>query len=128
MTSRACPTCGGSGQRATARTANGRELERHERAGTPCDDCDGTGHITEPDYWTMPARELADAWRDVDAANLADDYAGTLAERLAFIEDAVLQRIGAPETASGDVPEWQDAIREWAGAHASTDEEGDTNR
>jgi hypothetical protein len=38
-----CPTCSGSGQRATARTANGSELERHERSGTPCDDCGGTG-------------------------------------------------------------------------------------
>lgn len=38
-----CPTCGGSGQRATAKSANGSELERHERAGTPCDDCGGDG-------------------------------------------------------------------------------------
>jgi hypothetical protein len=38
-----CATCGGSGKRATARTANGRELERHERSGTPCDACGGDG-------------------------------------------------------------------------------------
>lgn len=38
-----CPTCGGSGQRSTARTAKGSELERHERSGTPCDDCGGYG-------------------------------------------------------------------------------------
>ena len=38
-----CPDCGGSGQRATARTARGSELERHERSGTPCGECAGTG-------------------------------------------------------------------------------------
>lgn len=42
-----CGTCGGSGQRATARSANGRELERHERAGTPCDVCGGSGRVSE---------------------------------------------------------------------------------
>lgn len=39
-----CPQCGGTGQRATARTANGRDLARHERHGTKCDRCNGTGH------------------------------------------------------------------------------------
>jgi len=38
-----CPRCGGTGRRATARTANGRELERHERSGTPCYACGGSG-------------------------------------------------------------------------------------
>jgi hypothetical protein len=64
-----------------------------------------------PDYWTMPDRELAAAWRAVDAANLATDYDGTVAETLAFVEDAILQRIGAPDTASGDHPAWQARIR-----------------
>jgi hypothetical protein len=38
---RGCRQCGGSGKRATARSANGRELERHEKSGTPCDACGG---------------------------------------------------------------------------------------
>lgn len=38
-----CSTCGGSGKRSTARSARGRELERHERRGTPCATCKGTG-------------------------------------------------------------------------------------
>lgn len=79
-----------------------------------------------PDYWTMPASDLAQAWRDVDAANLADDYGGAVAETLAMIEDAILQRIGAPDDASGDHPEWQGRIREWATAHPPTDEKGAT--
>lgn len=36
-----CPQCGGTGQRATARTTSGRELMRHELYGTPCDACRG---------------------------------------------------------------------------------------
>lgn len=39
----ACRQCGGSGKRSTARSASGRELERHERHGTPCDTCRGAG-------------------------------------------------------------------------------------
>lgn len=38
-----CPTCGGSGKRSTARSARGRELERHEKYGTPCGNCGGSG-------------------------------------------------------------------------------------
>lgn len=38
-----CSQCGGTGRRSTARSANGRELERHERSGTPCDACGGRG-------------------------------------------------------------------------------------
>ncbi len=38
-----CATCGGSGSRATAKTAKGSALERHERSGTPCDACGGDG-------------------------------------------------------------------------------------
>lgn len=63
------------------------------------------------DYWTMPDHDLAAAWRIVDAANLATDYDGTAAETLAMVEDAILQRIGAPDTASGDEPAWQERIR-----------------
>lgn len=36
-----CRACGGSGRRSTARSAGGRELERHEKRGTPCDACGG---------------------------------------------------------------------------------------
>jgi len=43
-----CQTCGGSGQRATAKSADGHELERHERSGTSCDDCHGYGQIRGP--------------------------------------------------------------------------------
>lgn len=63
------------------------------------------------DYWTMPDADLAAAWRDVDAANLATDYDGTVAEHLAFVEDAILQRIGAPDDADPDVPAVQSLIR-----------------
>jgi hypothetical protein len=38
-----CEACGGSGERATALSANGSELERHERSGTKCDVCGGSG-------------------------------------------------------------------------------------
>lgn len=38
-----CIQCAGTGQRATAKTANGRDLERHEKHGTRCDGCGGTG-------------------------------------------------------------------------------------
>jgi hypothetical protein len=40
-----CETCGGSGRRATAKSTSGRELERHERSGTKCDDCRGEGRV-----------------------------------------------------------------------------------
>lgn len=55
-----CPQCDGSGRRATARSANGRELERHERSGTPCDRCKGTGkglagHIAPGDVELLEA-------------------------------------------------------------------------
>lgn len=65
------------------------------------------------DYWNMSDADLAAAWRSVDGANFATDYDGTVAERLNMIEDAVLQRIGAPDYASGDEQEWQDRIREF---------------
>ena len=64
-------------------------------------------------YWEMGDAELAAAWREVDAANLATDYDGTVAETINFVEDAILQRIGAPDTASGDEPAWQAKIREF---------------
>ncbi len=38
-----CPECGGTGRRSTARSANGRELERHEKRGTPCALCEERG-------------------------------------------------------------------------------------
>lgn len=38
-----CRTCDGSGQRSTARSARGSELERHEKRGTPCGSCGGYG-------------------------------------------------------------------------------------
>lgn len=73
--------------------------------------------MTGPDYWNMTDAEIAAAWTEVDAANLDTDYDGTVVERLNFVEDAILQRIGAPDDASGDDPAWQDLIREWAQAH-----------
>lgn len=36
-----CRVCGGSGKSSTARSASGRELERHERRGSPCFTCNG---------------------------------------------------------------------------------------
>lgn len=41
----ACRACGGTGRRATAVSAKGRELERHERRGTPCPECGGRAAI-----------------------------------------------------------------------------------
>lgn len=38
-----CQACGGSGKRATALSSEGGELERHERFGTRCDVCKGSG-------------------------------------------------------------------------------------
>ena len=38
-----CPYCAGTGHRSTARSAKGSELERHEKHGTPCGKCGGTG-------------------------------------------------------------------------------------
>ena len=67
--------------------------------------------MATPDYWQMTDADLAEAWREVDARNLASDYDGAVAESLNMVEDAILQRIGAPDDASGDVPEWQAKIR-----------------
>ena len=72
------------------------------------------------DYWNMPAAELADAWREIDRALKRDsdyyenDHDGTRIETLNFVEDAILQRMGAPDDASGDVSVWQEKIRRWA--------------
>lgn len=41
-----CYRCNGSGRRSTARSASGRELERHEKYGTPCDVCGGSGRVS----------------------------------------------------------------------------------
>lgn len=67
--------------------------------------------MTAPDYWNMSDVDLAQAWRTIDVANLATDYDGTVAEALNMTEDAILQRIGAPDDASGDDPKWQERIR-----------------
>jgi len=65
------------------------------------------------DYWSMSDERLREEWRDVSKANFEDDFAGNETERLNFVEDAILQRIGAPDYASGDEACWQDKIREW---------------
>lgn len=71
-----------------------------------------TRHI---DYLSMGDAELAAAWRAVDSENFDTDYDGTVTETLNFVEDAILQRIGAPEHASGDEQEWQEKIRAFGG-------------
>jgi hypothetical protein len=70
-----------------------------------------TGAPTSPNYWDMSDESLAAAWREADVANYDDDYSGGLTETINFVEDAILQRIRAPDDASGDDPEWQDKIR-----------------
>lgn len=69
------------------------------------------------DYWNMSAAVLAAAWHEVDAADYSDDSNGEKVERLNFVEDAILQRTGAPKDASGDDPRWQTVIRRWAFAN-----------
>ncbi len=63
------------------------------------------------DYWNLTDQALASAWRMVDEWNRQTDYCGDAYEALNLVEDAVLQRIGAPDTASGDEPQWQAKIR-----------------
>lgn len=70
------------------------------------------------DYWSMSDADLAAAWRGVSKANLASDYDGSVAETVNFVEDAILQRIGAPDDASGDDPQWQKKIEAFGGADA----------
>ncbi len=67
--------------------------------------------VARPDYWNMNDANLAEAWRTIDAMNRLTDCDGTITEHVAFVEDAILQRIGAPDSASGDDREWQDRIR-----------------
>jgi len=43
-----CPSCGGTGRRATVKSAiSSSELARHDRRGTRCSECKGTGTIPE---------------------------------------------------------------------------------
>ena len=66
------------------------------------------------DYWTMPARELAQAHVETVARGNADNWRdadGTIIETLAFVEDAILQRVGAPDTADPDTPKYARVIR-----------------
>lgn len=69
--------------------------------------------IGTANYWEMSNEDLSAAWQEITTANFATDYDGTEAERLNFVEDAILQRIGAPDDASGDEPKWQGKIREF---------------
>ena len=70
------------------------------------------------DYWSMSDTELAAAWREADVADYSPegDPDGVNIERLNFVEDAILQRIAAPDNASGDDPRWQARIREYGRA------------
>lgn len=66
----------------------------------------------QPDYWNMTDETLAAAWRTVSAMNDLTGYTDpAVTEHVMFVEDAILQRIGAPDDASGDDPAWQDRIR-----------------
>lgn len=64
-------------------------------------------------YYELDDAALASAWRKVDADSLAVNYEydDDLIERLNMVEDAILQRINAPDDASGDEPKWQAKIR-----------------
>ncbi len=68
---------------------------------------------TTTDFWHMSDTDLAAAWREIDKDNEASGYSSDdeMIERVNFVEDAILQRIGAPDDASGDEPEWQKKIR-----------------
>lgn len=79
--------------------------------------------LTEtPNYWQMSDADLATAWREVDNWSQTDGYSlendpdGERIETLNMVEDAILQRIGAPEHASGDEPRWQQRIRQFGEA------------
>lgn len=78
MTLIPCKQCGGSGQRATALSTSGHELERHERQGTKCDRCNGTGEEPKAELGTPEERtdliEICEAaivpendWHDRDS-------------------------------------------------------------
>lgn len=63
-----------------------------------------------PNYWDMPDGELAAAYTAI-ANPFVQDANGANAETLAFIEDAIMQRIGAPEDADPSVSEeWQKVL------------------
>ncbi len=53
-----CGQCGGTGQRSTALSANGRELERHERNGSPCDACGGASDPPAIPSWERSLIEV----------------------------------------------------------------------
>lgn len=59
-----CPACGGSGQRATALSAKGSELERHERSGTTCDECGGDGWTGRYSSPRCPSNDHSNGDRD----------------------------------------------------------------
>ena len=70
---------------------------------------------THPNYWDMGDTDLAKAWRTIAAMNELTGYTDdTVTEHIAFVEDAILQRIGAPDDASGDDPAWQEKISNFA--------------
>lgn len=63
-----------------------------------------------PNYWDMPDGELAAAYTALTSPFVAD-LGGVNAEALAFIEDAIMQRLGAPPDADPSVSEeWQAAL------------------
>ena len=60
-----------------------------------------------PNYWDMPDAELASAYSALRAVTTFTDVTE---ERLLFAEDAIMQRIGAPDDADPSTdPAWERA-------------------
>lgn len=65
-----------------------------------------------PDFWTMPDAELAAAYRTLLAVT---EFSDATEEQLLFCEDAIMQRIDAPEDADPSVdPRWAQAAVDFA--------------
>ncbi len=65
-----------------------------------------------PNYWDMPDAELADAYQKLCAVT---EFTDATEEQVLLAEDAIMQRIGAPEDADPSVdPAWQKAAEEFA--------------
>jgi hypothetical protein len=65
-----------------------------------------------PNYWDMPDEALALNYRALLALT---EFSSESEEQLLFAEDAIMQRIGAPEDADPSVDlRWAQAVNDWA--------------
>lgn len=70
-----------------------------------------------PNYWEMSDEDLATAYSELTDGMVATEE--TL-ETLMFMEDAILQRIGAPDTASTEESTWLLAVQQFEVAHSKS--------